>query len=86
VEKEKYGQFTIGDRALKIEPMRERGGFVTVDPEWSVAASAAAGRGHREVSVDCHGDEVDRVALAGGTPSPEDGVVHGLPVPGQHRG
>ncbi|MFF7903708.1 DUF6192 family protein [Streptomyces sp. NPDC007920] len=39
VEKEKHGQFTIGDRALEIEPMRERGGFVTVDPEFSVAAS-----------------------------------------------
>ncbi|WP_369035192.1 DUF6192 family protein [Streptomyces adonidis] len=39
VDQEKHGQFKIGDRALEIEPMREHGGFVTVAPEWSVAAS-----------------------------------------------
>ncbi|MGW0990707.1 DUF6192 family protein [Streptomyces sp. NPDC002486] len=36
VEQQTRGQFTIGDRALEIEPMREPGGHHAVDPEWSV--------------------------------------------------
>nr|WP_241672359.1 DUF6192 family protein [Streptomyces sp. IB2014 016-6] len=35
VEQQTRGQFTIGDRALEIEPMRPRGGAVA-DPEWTV--------------------------------------------------
>jgi Family of unknown function (DUF6192) len=35
VEQQTRGQFTIGDRALEIEPMRARGGLVA-DPEWTV--------------------------------------------------
>lgn len=38
VEQQTRGQFTIGDRALEIEPMREPGGHNDVDPEWSVTA------------------------------------------------
>ncbi|MEJ8662226.1 DUF6192 family protein [Streptomyces halotolerans] len=36
VEQQTRGQFTIGDRALEIEPIRPRGGVVAVDPEWTV--------------------------------------------------
>lgn len=39
VEQQTRGQFTIGDRALEIEPMREPGGHHGVDPEWSVTAT-----------------------------------------------
>lgn len=39
VEQQTRGQFTIGDRALEIEPMREPGGHNAVDPEWSVTAA-----------------------------------------------
>lgn len=35
VEQQTRGQFTIGDRALEIEPMRVPGGHNDVDPEWS---------------------------------------------------
>jgi hypothetical protein len=38
VEQQTHGQFTIGDRALEIEPMRQRGGPIT-EPEWTVEAS-----------------------------------------------
>jgi hypothetical protein len=38
VEQQTRGQFTIGDRALEIEPMRDSGGHNDVDPEWSVTA------------------------------------------------
>lgn len=40
VEQQTQGQFTIGDRALEIEPMRPRGGFAT-DSAWSVDLSLA---------------------------------------------
>jgi transposase len=39
VEAQTRGQFTIGDRALEIEPMREPGGHHAVDPEWSVTTT-----------------------------------------------
>lgn len=39
VEPRTRGQFTIGDRALEIELMRETGGGVPADPEWSVTAT-----------------------------------------------
>ncbi|WP_097977619.1 DUF6192 family protein [Streptomyces sp. gb14] len=39
VEQQTRGQFTIGDRALEIEPMHETGGGVPADPEWSVTAT-----------------------------------------------
>ncbi len=39
VAQQSRGQFTIGDRALEIEPMRPRGGFVDVEPEWTVRQS-----------------------------------------------
>lgn len=39
VEQQTRGQFTIGDRALEIEPMRETGGG---DPEWSVSVFSFA--------------------------------------------
>nr|WP_228873957.1 hypothetical protein [Streptomyces halstedii] len=29
----------VGDRALEIEPLRDRSGQGTVDPEWSVTAT-----------------------------------------------
>ncbi|MEJ1202890.1 MULTISPECIES: DUF6192 family protein [unclassified Streptomyces] len=38
VEQQTRGQFTIGDRALEIEPMRPRGGVVA-EPQWTVAES-----------------------------------------------
>ncbi|MFE6026943.1 hypothetical protein [Streptomyces niveus] len=38
VEQQTRGQFTIGDRALEIEPLRKRGGQQAGDPEWSVNA------------------------------------------------
>ncbi|MFF9490613.1 DUF6192 family protein [Streptomyces sp. NPDC014676] len=38
VEQQTHGQFTIGDRALEIEPMRQRGGPIA-EPEWTVEAS-----------------------------------------------
>ncbi|WP_215453322.1 DUF6192 family protein [Streptomyces sp. ATCC 21386] len=37
VEQQSQGSFTIGDRALEIEPMRPRGGIV--DMEWTVKQS-----------------------------------------------
>jgi hypothetical protein len=40
VEQQTRGQFTIGDRALEIEPMRQRGGLVT-ETEWTVEQSLA---------------------------------------------
>lgn len=39
VEQQTRGQFTIGDRALEIEPMRSRGGEVAAGPAWTVAES-----------------------------------------------
>ncbi|MET9648577.1 DUF6192 family protein [Streptomyces syringium] len=39
VEQQTRGQFTIGDRALEIEPMRPRGGVVVVETQWTVAES-----------------------------------------------
>ncbi|CAL9672036.1 hypothetical protein SUDANB15_07464 (plasmid) [Streptomyces sp. enrichment culture] len=39
VEQQTQGQFTIGDRAPEIEPMRARGGVITVEPEWAVRES-----------------------------------------------
>ncbi|MEV7856989.1 DUF6192 family protein [Streptomyces sp. NPDC088183] len=39
VEQQTRGQFTIGDRALEIEPMRETSGGASADPEWSVTAT-----------------------------------------------
>ncbi|MEO3768629.1 DUF6192 family protein [Streptomyces sp. B8F3] len=39
VEQQTRGQFTIGDRALEIEPMREPGGHHGVDSEWSVTTT-----------------------------------------------
>ncbi|RST20770.1 RacO protein [Streptomyces sp. WAC04770] len=39
VEQQSRGQFTIGDRALEIEPMQKRGGHQAGDPEWSVNAT-----------------------------------------------
>ncbi|MGN5392579.1 DUF6192 family protein [Streptomyces sp. JL7001] len=39
VEQQTRGQFTIGDRALEIEPMREPGGQGPAGPEWSVTAT-----------------------------------------------
>ncbi|MDT0347521.1 DUF6192 family protein [Streptomyces litchfieldiae] len=36
VEQQSRGQFTIGDRALEIQPMRSRGGVVAVNAEWTV--------------------------------------------------
>jgi hypothetical protein len=38
VEQQTRGQFTIGDRALEVEPMRPRGGLAA-DGEWSVERS-----------------------------------------------
>lgn len=38
VEQQTRGQFTIGDRALEIEPMRQRGGPVA-EPEYTVEQS-----------------------------------------------
>lgn len=40
VEQQTRGQFTIGDRALEIEPMRQRGGPVG-ETEWTVEQSLA---------------------------------------------
>ncbi len=37
VEQQTQGQFTIGDRALEIEPVRPRGGIA--DAEWTVRES-----------------------------------------------
>ncbi|MFJ2196414.1 DUF6192 family protein [Streptomyces violaceusniger] len=37
VEQQSQGSFTIGDRALEIEPIRPRGGIA--DPEWTVRQS-----------------------------------------------
>lgn len=39
VEQQTRGQFTIGDRALEIEPMQQRGGQQAGDPQWSVNAT-----------------------------------------------
>ena len=39
VEQQTRGQFTIGDRALEIEPIREHGGNSRGDAEWSVTAT-----------------------------------------------
>ncbi|TDC76422.1 DUF6192 family protein [Streptomyces hainanensis] len=33
------GQFTIGDRAVEVVPMRSRGGLVAAGPEWTVDVS-----------------------------------------------
>ncbi len=38
VEQQTRGQLTIGDRALEIEQMRQRGGPIA-EPEWTVEAS-----------------------------------------------
>jgi hypothetical protein len=38
IEQQKRGQFTIGDRALEVEPMRQRGG-ASAGPEWTVRKS-----------------------------------------------
>lgn len=78
-------QFTIGDCALEVEPMRGRGGSAPGEELFTVRDSLFRLAEDIGVSYRSGGQPVDRVEVAEGAPG-GGGVVLCPPDPGRHPG